>query len=92
MIRQSYKTRCLLAKSIIHDLHLEVCAKLALKDLGYRHYIAQQWTYLTKMDRKCCLQFVRRHRYLTIEHWKSYIFTDEMGVKVDMEKVFQNWI
>jgi len=42
LIRQSYKTRCLLAKSIIYDLQVEVCestVKLTLKDLGYRHCI-----------------------------------------------------
>jgi len=95
LIRQSYKTRRLSAKSIIHDLQLEVCestVKLALKDLGYRHCIAWWRTYLTKKDRKRHLQFARRHRHLTIEDWKSYIFTNEIGVKAGMEKVFQNWI
>ena len=44
LIRQSYKTRCLSAKSIIYDLQLKVCesiVKLALKDLGYRYCIAR---------------------------------------------------
>src|SRR5579859_2949909 len=68
LIRQSYKTRHLSAKFIIQDLQLEVCEstiKLALKDLGYRHYIARRRTYLTKKDRKHCLQFARRYKHLT---------------------------
>ena len=83
------------AKSIIYDLQLEVyesIVKLALKDLGYRHCIARRWIYLTKKNRKRHLQFARRYRHLTVEDWKSYIFIDKMGVKADMEKMFQDWI
>jgi len=95
LIRQSYKTRRLSAKSIIQNLQLEVCEstiKLALKDMGYRHCIARRQAYLNKKNRKRCLQFARRHRHLTVEDWKSYIFTDEMGVKAGIEKVSQDWV
>ena len=38
------------------------------------------------------LQFAKRHAHLTVENWKAYIWTDEMSIKVGMERSTQDWV
>jgi len=95
LIHKDYTSRRLSLRRIIQDLGLNVCestVKLALKDLGYHHCIARRHPFLKKKDRKRRLQFARRHAHLTVEDRKAYIFTDEMSIKVGMERTTQDWV
>jgi len=94
-IHRNFASRRLSVHTIIKNLQLEsskTTVKLALKDLGYYHRIARRRPFLKKIDRQRRLQFAKRHRHLTVDDWKSYIFCDEMSVKVGMERNTQDWV
>src|SRR5579871_5258048 len=94
-ITRNHQSRRLSALSIIRDLQLNIhpnTLKHTLKDLGYNHCIARRRPFLKKVDRKRHLQFANRHAHLTIEDWKAYIWTDEMSIKVGMERSTQDWV
>jgi transposase len=94
-ITKNHKSRRLSAISIIHDLQLDVhpdTLKRTLKSLGYNHRIARRRPFLKKLDRKRRLQFARRHAHFTVDDWKAFIWTDEMSVKVGMERSTKDWI
>src|SRR5579859_7666294 len=94
-IHRNHSTRRLSAIQIIRDLQLKVSEttlKFALRDIGYTHCIARQRPFLKKYDRKRRLQFAKNHAHLTVDDWKAYIFTDEMSVKVGMERCTQDWV
>ena len=94
-ITRNYQSRRLSAPSIIRDLQLQVHPNTliqTLKSLGYNHRIARRRPFLKKLDRKRRLQFAKKHAHLTVDDWKSYIWTDEMSVKIGMERTTQDWI
>jgi transposase len=94
-ITRNHKSRRLSVASIIKDLQLEASPstlKRTLKGLGYNHRIARRRPFLKKLDRKRRLQFARRHAHFTVEDWKAFIWTDEMSVKVGMERSTQDWV
>jgi transposase len=94
-ITRNHQSRRLSVPSIIRDLQLQVhptTFKRTLKGLGYNHRIARRRPFLKKLDRKRRLQFAKRHAHLTVEDWKAYIWTDEMSVKVGMERSTQDWV
>jgi Transposase len=94
-ITQNDQSCRLSTPSIIRDLQLEVhpnTLKHTLKDLGYNHRIARRRPFLKKLDRKRHLQFAKHHAHLTVEDWKAYIWTDEMSVKIGMERSTQEWV
>src|SRR5436853_5164096 len=94
-ITRNHQSRRLSALSIIRDLQLNIhpnTLKHTLKDLGYNHCIARRRPFLKKVDWKRRLQFAKRHAHLTIEDWKAYIWTDEMSIKVGMERSTQDWV
>ena len=94
-ITRNHQSRRLSTTSIIRDLQLEVSLrtlKRTLHSLGYFHRVARHRPFLKKLDRKRRLQFARRHAHLTVEDWKAYIWTDEMSVKVGMERTTQDWV
>jgi hypothetical protein len=81
--------------SIIQDLELDIGItqlKRTLKDLGYNHPIARCRPFLKKLDRKRRLQFAKRHAHFTVEDWKAFIWTDEMSVKVGMQRSTRDWV
>ena len=81
--------------SIIQDLQLDTSItrlKCTLNDLGYNYRIARCWPFLKKLDRKRRLQFAKRHAHFTVEDWKAFIWTDEMSVKVGMQRSTRDWI
>jgi len=93
LIHKNYPSHYLSLRKIIRDLKLNICestVKLALRDLGYCHYIAQHCPFLKKKNRKQCLQFARYYAHITVENWKAYIFIDKMSVKVSMERTTQD--
>jgi transposase len=94
-ITKNHKSRRLSTSTIIQDLQLQVSPdtlKRTLKSLGYNHRIARRRPFLKKLDRKRRLQFAKKHLHLTVEDWKAYIWTDEMSVKVGMERSTRDWI
>jgi transposase len=94
-ITRNHESRRLSLMSIIHDLQLEVSdrtLKRTLKSLGYNHRIARRRPFLKKLDRKRRLQFAKRHAHFTIEDWKAFIWTDEMSVKIGMERSTRDWV
>ena len=94
-ITKNHTSRRLSAISIIQDLQLDVhpdTLKKTLKDLGYNHRIARRRPFLKKIDRKRRLQFAKRHSHWTVEDWKAIIWTDEMSIKVGMERRTKDWI
>jgi len=94
-ITKNHQSRRLSAISIIHDLQLLIgitTLKITLSDLGYSHRIARRRPFLKKLDRKRRLQFAKRHAYLTVEDWKVFIWTDEMSVKIGIERNTRDWV
>ena len=94
-ITRNHESCCLSTISIIQDLQLDICItqlKHALKDLGYNHRIAWHWPFLKRFDRKRCLQFARHHAHFTMEDWKAFNWTDEMSVKVGMQRSTRDWV
>lgn len=94
-ITRNHQSRRLSVSSIIRDLQLQVhpnTLKQTLKSLGYNHRIARRRPFLKKLDRKRRLQFAKRHAHLTVDDWKAYIWSDEMSIKIGMERTTQDWI
>jgi transposase len=94
-ITKNHQSRRLSVQSIIQDLQLDIGItqlKCTLKNLGYYHRIARRRPFLKNIDRKRRLQFAKRHAHLTVEDWKAYIWTDEMSIKVGMQRSTRDWV
>jgi transposase len=94
-ITRNHESRRLSTMSIIQDLQLDIGItqlKHTLKDLGYNHRIARRRPFLKKLDRKRRLQFAKRHAHFTLEDWKAFLWTDEMSVKVGMQRSTRDWV
>jgi len=94
-ITRNHESRRLSTMSIIQQLQLDIGItqlKLTLQDLGYHHRIARCQPFLKKLDRKRRLQFAKRHAHFTVEDWKAFIWTDEMSVKVGMQRSTRDWV
>ena len=94
-ITRNHESRRLSAMSIIQDLQLDIGItqlKCTLSNLGYHHRIARHRPFLKKLDRKRCLQFAKCHSHFTIDDWKAFIWTDEMSVKVGMQRSSRDWV
>ena len=88
-IRRNATTRRATPESIIKALTLDASPKTvrnALKELGYTHKVAVRRPFLKDRDRKRRLQYAKRHQHWTVEDWKRVIFTDEMSIKIGMER------
>ena len=94
-ITRNHESRRLSVMTIIQDLQLDIGItqlKCTIQDLGYNHRIARRRPFLKKLDRKRRLQFAKRHAYITVEDWKAFIWTDEMSVKVGMQRSSRDWV
>ena len=88
-VRTNSKTRRTSLRHLIRDLSLnasENTVRKALRELGYDHKVAKRRPFLKKLDRKRRLQYAKRHQHWTVEDWARVIFTDEMAVKIGMER------
>ena len=63
-----------------------------LQELDYSHKVAKRHPFLKNHDRKALLQYAKKHQHWTIENWSRVIFTDEISVKIDMERHFRDLI
>jgi len=61
----------------------------ALADAGYLHKIAKRRPYLTNLDRKRRLKFAKEHKD---DDWSKVIFTDEMPVKLFIERRIRDYV
>jgi transposase len=94
-ITRNHESRRLSVMSIIQDLHFDIGItqlKHTLKDFSYNYRIARRRPFLKKLDRKRRLQFARHHAYFTVEDWKAFIWTDEMNIKVGMQRSSRDWV
>jgi len=88
-IRTSHTTRRTPIPRLISLLDLQAhpnTVRKALIGLGYNHRVARRCPFLNKCDRKRRLQYAKRHAHWTVEDWAKVIFTDEMSIKLYMER------
>jgi transposase len=64
----------------------------ALNEAGYNRRIARRCVFLNKRDRARRLKFAKEHLHWTVEDWKRVLFSDEMGVKLFMERNSRDWV
>lgn len=80
---------------IIKALHLNIGRTTlisALFELGYRRCIARRRPLLKDIDLKRRLAFARKYRHFTVEDWKRVLFTDEMSIKIGMDRLSIMWV
>jgi transposase len=54
--------------------------------------VARRQCLLKEIDYKRRLAFARAHRHWTVEDWACVIFTDEMSIKIAMERLSVMWV
>jgi len=94
-IRFNKTTRRLSLSALKRDLLLDVhehTIRRALQQVGYYHRVAQQRPYLNKCDRSRRLKFAKQHRDWTKEQWATVLFSDEMAVKLFMERRSKDYV
>jgi hypothetical protein len=64
----------------------------AIHELGYYRRVARRRCLLNEVDYKRRLAFARAHRHWTVEDWARIIFTDEMSIKIAMERLSVMWV
>ena len=88
-IRINRITRRLTLTQLIRALDLEVhenTLQRVLNEIGYKWRVARRRPFLNKRDRKRRLKFARKHLYWTIEDWSRVLFSDEIFIKLFMER------
>jgi len=88
-IRINKHTRRLSLSTLKNDLHLSVhehTIHSALQKAGYFHRVARHCPYFNKLDRSRRLKFAKEHKDWTKEQWAHVLFSDEMAVKLFMER------
>ena len=73
-------------KKVLHLQVHEHTIRNALRKAGYHHRVAQRRPYLNKRDRRRRLKFAKEHKDWTVEQWASVLFSDEMAVKLFLER------
>jgi len=58
----------------------------SLNTAGCKRRIAHRCPFLNKHDRKRRLKFAKEHLHWTVEDWKRVLFSDEMSIKLFMER------
>ena len=94
-VRQCRATRQETPESIIKALNLPIGRTTlisVLHELGYRRYVARRRCLLKDIDYKRRLAFARKYRHFTVEDWKRVLFTDEMSIKIGMERMSIMWV
>jgi len=88
-------TRRLTLTHVKRILHLEVheyTIRRALQEAGYTRRVARRCPFLNKLDRKRRLKFAKEHMHWTAEDWGKVLFSDEMSVKLFMERNSRDWV
>src|SRR5271167_2861908 len=88
-IRSSESTQRVSLTTLKKDFHLDVhenTLRAALKEAGIYHRVARHRPYLNKRDRCRRLKFAKEHRDWTVEQWGNVLFSDEMAIKLFMQR------
>ena len=80
-----------LKKLFLFHIH-ENTIRNALQKAGYHHRIARRRPYLNKRDRKRRLKFAKEHKNWTTEDWARVLFSDEMAIKLFMERHTRDYV
>jgi transposase len=79
-------------KNLFHlDVH-ENTIRNALQEAGYHHRVARRRPYLNKRDRKRRLKFAKEHKNWTVEDWSRVLFSDEMAIKLFLERHTRDYV
>src|SRR5208282_171060 len=79
-------------KKLFHFYIHENTIRNVLSKTGYHHRIARRRSYLNKRDRKRRLKFAKEHENWTMEDWTRVLFSDEMTIKLFMERHTRNYV
>jgi len=94
-IRINKHTRRLSLSTLKNDLHLSVhkhTIHTALQKAGYFHRVARHHPYFNKLNRSQRLKFAKEHKDWTKEQWAHVLFSDEMAVKLFMERCSKDYV
>ena len=94
-IRTNKSTRRITLTQLKKTFHLPVhenTIRNALQQAGYYHKVAQRRPYLNKRDRKRRLKFAKQHKDWTKEEWARVLFSDEMAIKLFMERRARDYV
>lgn len=64
----------------------------ALQEAGYHSRVARRRPFLNKRDRKRRLKFAQEHKNWTVEDWSGVLFSDEMAIKLFMERHVRDYV
>ena len=64
----------------------------ALKEAGIQHRIARRHPFLNNYNKQQRLKFAREHKNWKVKNWAWVIFTDEMAVKLFMQRHIKDYI
>ena len=73
------------------DVHENTIRK-ALEEAGYHHRVARRRPFLNKRDRKRRLKFAKEHKNWTVEDWSTVLFSDEVAIKLFMERHVRDYV
>jgi transposase len=94
-IKKSKETHQEAPDDIIKTLSLS-CSRTALinaiHELGYHRCVGRRRPLLKKIDYKHRLDFARKYKNWTVEDWKRVIFTDEISIKIGMDRLCVMWV
>src|SRR5579871_3011700 len=94
-IRANKSTRRISLTRLKKVFHLNVhehTIRSALQRAGYHHKVAQHRPYLNKCDRSRRLKFAKEHKDWTKEQWRDVLFSDEMAIKLFMERCSKDYV
>ena len=88
-ITKSHKSHRGTPDTIIHTLEFKRSKETLIKaihELGFHHRITCRRPALSNVQKKKCLAYARLVHHMSLDYWKSIIFTDEMSIKINQAK------
>src|SRR5208282_6279566 len=79
-------------KKLFHFHIHENTIRHVLQKAGYYRRVARRRPYLNKRDRKRRLKFAKEYKNWTMEDWARMLFSDEMAIKLFMERHTRDYI
>jgi hypothetical protein len=80
-----------LKKAFSLNIH-ENTLRTALKEAGIQHRIARCRPFLNNHKKQQRLKFAREYKNWKVKDWAQVIFTDEMAVKLFMQRYIKDYI
>jgi len=94
-IQSNKSTQQVTLATLKKDFHLNVhenTLRAALKETGIYHRVVRRRPYLNKHDRHRRLKFAKEHKDWTVEQWGNVLFSDEMAIKLFMQRHTKDWV